>query len=129
MKNVLLVLGLFCFLVSPSFGAMAVSSASPETTVKDISKETKAEWKKLSKKERRVKKKEMRKQIKTLIKKWKEGSDSDLILLVVIAILIPPLAMGLYDGLSGRFWLSLLLTLLFYVPGLIYTLIVLLSEH
>ncbi|MEM1119998.1 MAG: YqaE/Pmp3 family membrane protein [Bacteroidota bacterium] len=48
-------------------------------------------------------------------------------LLVILAILIPPLAMGLYDGITNRFWISLLLTLLFYVPGLIYTLVVILG--
>ncbi|MCO6479571.1 MAG: YqaE/Pmp3 family membrane protein, partial [Phaeodactylibacter sp.] len=44
-------------------------------------------------------------------------------------ILLPPLAMGLYDGITNRFWISLLLTLLFYVPGLVYTLIIILGEN
>lgn len=44
------------------------------------------------------------------------------ILLVFIAILFPPLAVLLVDGLRPPFWLSILLTLLFYVPGLIYAL-------
>ena len=48
-----------------------------------------------------------------------------LLLLVIIAILLPPLAVALVDGLSGRFWICLLLTLLFYLPGLIYALFVL----
>ncbi|MFK7934805.1 MAG: YqaE/Pmp3 family membrane protein [Saprospiraceae bacterium] len=47
---------------------------------------------------------------------------------MLIAILAPPIAMLLYDGLSGRFWLSLLLTILLYLPGLIYTLIVILED-
>jgi uncharacterized membrane protein YqaE (UPF0057 family) len=51
------------------------------------------------------------------------------LLLVIIAILLPPLAVGLHDrGLSTRFWISLLLTLLFYIPGLIYALIVILGK-
>ncbi|MFL5731419.1 MAG: YqaE/Pmp3 family membrane protein [Cytophagaceae bacterium] len=43
-------------------------------------------------------------------------------LLVILAILIPPVAVLLVDGLKGPFWLDILLTLLFYVPGLIYAL-------
>ena len=54
---------------------------------------------------------------------------ADLLLLVIIAILLPPLAMALYDGITSRFWISLLLTLLFYLPGLIYTLVIILGEN
>lgn len=46
------------------------------------------------------------------------------ILLVVLAILIPPLAVALYEGITKRFWISLLLTLLFFIPGVIYSLLV-----
>lgn len=44
------------------------------------------------------------------------------LLLVIVAILLPPVAVLLVDGLGGPFLLSILLTLLFYVPGLIYAL-------
>lgn len=44
------------------------------------------------------------------------------LLLVLAAILFPPLAVGLVDGIGGPFLLSIILTLLFYVPGLIYAL-------
>lgn len=49
------------------------------------------------------------------------------LLLVIVAILLPPLAVALVDGLSTRFWLSLLLTILLYIPGLIYSLYVVLK--
>jgi len=42
------------------------------------------------------------------------------ILLVVLAIILPPVAVLLVDGLRGPFWLSILLTILFYLPGIIY---------
>lgn len=42
------------------------------------------------------------------------------ILLVVLAIIIPPVAVLLVDGARGPFWLSILLTILFYLPGIIY---------
>lgn len=44
------------------------------------------------------------------------------LLLVILAIILPPLAVLLVDGLSGPFWLSILLTILFWVPGVIYAL-------
>ncbi len=50
------------------------------------------------------------------------NDDADTLLLVIIAILLPPLAVLLVDGLTAPFWLDLLLTLLFYFPGLIYAL-------
>jgi uncharacterized membrane protein YqaE (UPF0057 family) len=53
-------------------------------------------------------------------------SDDDTILLVILAILLPPLAVALKDGIGTSFWLDLLLTLLFYFPGMIYALIVVL---
>lgn len=43
-------------------------------------------------------------------------------LLVVIAILLPPLAVGLKEGIGLQLLLSIVLTLLFYVPGLLHAL-------
>lgn len=44
---------------------------------------------------------------------------------LIFAILIPPVGVLLHeDGINGRFWLSLLLTLLFYFPGMIYAVLV-----
>jgi|GEM_PF-2023063 len=48
------------------------------------------------------------------------------VLIIILTILLPPLGVALVFGLSGEFWLSLLLTILFYFPGLIYSLIVIL---
>lgn len=47
-----------------------------------------------------------------------------LILKIIFAILLPPLGVLLHEGFSKRFWLDCLLTLLFYVPGLIFALYV-----
>ncbi len=49
---------------------------------------------------------------------------ADTILLVIIAIFIPFLAVGLYEGITTRFWISLLLTILLFFPGLIYAILV-----
>ncbi len=56
-----------------------------------------------------------------------QETSSNTLLLVIIAFFIPFLAVALYDGISGRFWLSLILTLLFWLPGFIYALIVILE--
>ncbi|MEO0311239.1 MAG: hypothetical protein RIQ89_896 [Bacteroidota bacterium] len=52
----------------------------------------------------------------------------DPVLLVILAVLIPPLAMYLFQGSwNNQCWISLLLSLLFFIPGVIYTLIVILD--
>ena|SRR5690606_24939732 len=92
-----------------------------------------AEKKEMSKKEirqeKRLQKKTVKQELKQAVKNWKKegASDTDTLLLVIVAILLPPLAMAIYDGISNRFWISLLLTLLFYLPGLIYTLVIILG--
>jgi uncharacterized membrane protein YqaE (UPF0057 family) len=42
------------------------------------------------------------------------------ILLIILAVILPPLAVLLVVGLRGPFWLNILLTLLGYIPGLIH---------
>jgi uncharacterized membrane protein YqaE (UPF0057 family) len=82
--------------------------------------------------------KETRQQLKLAVKNHREAvknqapdapMDSELLLYVILAILLPPLAVGLYTGgLTTEFWICLILTLLFYLPGLIYALIVILGS-
>ncbi|HVZ93365.1 MAG TPA: YqaE/Pmp3 family membrane protein [Phycisphaerales bacterium] len=49
------------------------------------------------------------------------------LLLVIIAILVPPLAVGLKKGIGGALVLNILLTLFFYLPGLLHALYVVLT--
>jgi uncharacterized membrane protein YqaE (UPF0057 family) len=44
------------------------------------------------------------------------------ILRIIIAIFIPPLAAFLTVGIKLHFWLNLILTLCFFVPGMIHAL-------
>ena len=44
------------------------------------------------------------------------------ILRIVIAIFLPPLAAFLTVGIGLHFWLNLLLTIFFFVPGMIHAL-------
>lgn len=49
------------------------------------------------------------------------------LLLVIIAILIPPLGVGLKAGIGAPLIINIVLTLLFYVPGLLHALYVILK--
>jgi uncharacterized membrane protein YqaE (UPF0057 family) len=136
MKKTYTILALagFCLFSAPAFAASGSAVTSTESAVAPVpATETNAveagksienEWKNKSAKEKHS----VRKALKQAVKDAKgSASDSETILLVILAILLPPLAMALYDGISNRFWISLLLTLLFFVPGVIYTLVVILS--
>ncbi len=50
------------------------------------------------------------------------------ILRLIAAIFIPPLGVFLQVGLSGQFWLNLLLTLLGYIPGIIHAVWIILKR-
>ncbi len=85
----------------------------------------------LSKKEKREKVREVRSEIKAFKAAQKSGSEpsTNTLLLVILAILLPPLAVYLHEGvINKRFWIDLILTLLFFVPGVIYALIVVLGD-
>ena len=43
---------------------------------------------------------------------------------IILAIIFPPLPIALKQGLSKTFWINVVLTLLFYIPGLIHSLYV-----
>lgn len=85
----------------------------------------------LSKKERKAKIKDVKKEIRAFLAAKKAGQEpsTNTLLLVILAILLPPLAVYLYEGeITTHFWISLLLTLLFYLPGIIYALILILGN-
>lgn len=49
------------------------------------------------------------------------------ILAIILAIFLPPVGVAVHEGITQRFWISLVLTVLFFVPGLIYSLYVILK--
>jgi uncharacterized membrane protein YqaE (UPF0057 family) len=55
------------------------------------------------------------------------ATDTNTLLLAILSILLPPLAVGLKTGLSGTFVLNVVLTLIFWLPGVIHALIVTLA--
>jgi uncharacterized membrane protein YqaE (UPF0057 family) len=42
------------------------------------------------------------------------------IILIILAILLPPLAVFLMSGLGKDFWINLILTVFFWVPGVVH---------
>ncbi|MDH5603490.1 MAG: YqaE/Pmp3 family membrane protein [Cyclobacteriaceae bacterium] len=85
-------------------------------------------------KEERIKiskedKKNLRKELKsTLRKSFEEDAGStDPVLLIILCFLLPPLAVYLVYDVGTEFWISLILTLLGWLPGVIYSLIVVLA--
>ncbi len=50
------------------------------------------------------------------------------ILRLIAAIFIPPLGVFMQVGLSGQFWLNILLTLLGYIPGIIHAVWIILKR-
>ncbi len=123
----------FCTVTSPLFAINVVNptTANSETLPSDVTvKQAMAEFKALSKKEKKERFKQVKKAFKDFKASKKAGAEpsTNTLLLVLLAILLPPLAVYLHEGTTNnRFWLSLILTLLFWIPGVIYALIVVLG--
>ena len=122
----------------PSF-AVSLSSTSEKSTVVEESatpaitsvKDAIKQFKSLSRIEKRDRIKDVKKEIKQYKADKKSGAEpsTNTLLLVILAILLPPLAVYLHEGeTNNKFWLSLLLWLLFIIPGVIYALIVVLGD-
>lgn len=82
-------------------------------------------FKSLSRVERKARVKEVKKYLKEYKANAANASGSnDKVLLAILAILLPPLAVYLHQGTTNdTFWISVLLTLLFWLPGVIFALI------
>ena len=85
------------------------------------------EFNSLSKKEQKERIKEAKKQVKAFKKEKKanKSAEVEMWVLIVLAILLPPLAVYLHQGeINGKFWLSILFWCLFIIPGVIFALLV-----
>ena len=86
-----------------------------------------AEFNHLSKKEKKTRIKEVKKQVKLfkLEKKENKSAKVEMWVLILLSILLPPLAVYLHQGeINKKFWLSIILTILFWIPGVIYAILV-----
>lgn len=141
MKKNLLLFAFLLFIGGQAMSAFVSESKTASTVVNpnevkavpaaDEIKSAMESFKSLSKSERKDKFKEVKKQLKELKAQKKNNSEpsTNTVLLVILAILLPPLAVYLHQGeINSKFWISLLLTLLFFLPGMIYSLLVVLGE-
>jgi uncharacterized membrane protein YqaE (UPF0057 family) len=124
--------------VTPTLASLpSLSHPTEDTTLLNNEKDNEAaktalaEFKSLSAKERRARIHDVKKVLKEYKAAKASGNntaDTNTILLVILAILLPPLAVYLHENeINTKFWISLLLTLLLWLPGVIYALIVILS--
>jgi uncharacterized membrane protein YqaE (UPF0057 family) len=113
-------------MLTPSYASLVVPG-SKEPDAKTV-KAAMAEFRSLSKKEKKERIKNVKKEWKLFIKENKEtksGKKVDEVVLILLAILLPPLAVYLHQGeVNGKFWISLLLWFLFILPGVIYAILV-----
>ena|SRR5882762_9566513 len=126
----------FAIFFNPSYAAVVAPSgnAAPKVGVPDSAalKSALAEFRSLSRKERKERIIEAKKEMKAFKANKKNGSEpsTNTLLLVILAILLPPLAVYLHEGeINNRFWIDCILTLLFFIPGIIYALIVILGDE
>jgi uncharacterized membrane protein YqaE (UPF0057 family) len=85
------------------------------------------EFKNLSRHERKTRIKDAKKLLNEYKADKKAGraAETDQVLLAILAILLPPLAVYLKEEeVNTKFWISLILTLLFWIPGVIFALLV-----
>ena len=85
------------------------------------------EFKNLSRHERKTRIKDAKKLLKEYKADKRAGraAETDQVLLAILAILLPPLAVYLKEEeVNSKFWISLILTLLFWIPGVIFALLV-----
>ena len=135
MRKILFILSVALIQLSVTFAAIPVVDSKKDTASAYVSKDDEAmvknavaAFKSLSKSEKKARIAE----VKKMMKEYKAGKAADdtstnTLLLVILAILLPPLAVYLHENaINGKFWLSILLTLLFWIPGVIYALIVVL---
>lgn len=122
-------------IILQSFGASIIHNPVAETNpVKHDSTSVSTavhDFMSLSRSDRRLRIKEAKSAIKEYKAEKRSGiqPSTNQLLLVILAIILPPLAVYLHEGvINNKFWLDLLLTLLFFLPGVIYALIVVLAK-
>lgn len=115
-------------LAAPASGVVP-NTANPTETV--AAKDALKTFKSLNRKERKSRLRDARRVWKEYRadKKAGKATDDRMVLLVILCILLPPLAVYLKeDEINTKFWISLVLTLLFWIPGVVYALLVVFDE-
>jgi uncharacterized membrane protein YqaE (UPF0057 family) len=133
MRKKILMFAFALIQLSVSFAAVPVVESKKDSASAYVSKDDEAmvknavaAFKSLSKKEKKARIADAKELLKNYKAEKAAGDAStNTLLLAILAILLPPLAVYLHeDAINSKFWISLLLTLLFWIPGVIYALIV-----
>lgn len=135
MRKKFLILGVALIQLSAIFAAVPVVDTKKDSASAYVSKDDEAmvknavaAFKSLSREERKARiadAKQLLKEYKTSKAEKTSEASTNTLLLAILAILLPPLAVYLHENaINTKFWISLLLTLLFWLPGVIYALIV-----
>lgn len=128
----LLLIGLIVAFVPTEALASVPSSKKTTSSTESVPvKEAVRDFKHLRRSERKAKIREVKKAIRNFKAEKKSGraSDDQTVLLVILSILLPPLAVYLKeDEINSKFWIDLILTLIFWIPGVIYALLVVFDE-
>ena len=136
MRKKLLILSVAMLQLSVTFAAIPVVDSKKDSATAYVSKNDEAmvknavaAFKSLSKSEKKARMAEVKQLMKDYkVQKASGEAGTNTILLAILAILLPPLAVYLHENdFNTKFWISLLLTCLFWIPGVIYALIVVLS--
>jgi uncharacterized membrane protein YqaE (UPF0057 family) len=127
----LALVAILCGFFMPAVNAVTLprnsnsSNPDPATVKAAVS-----EFLNLSKKEKKARIKEVKKAVKVYKAEKKAEPAANKTLQIIFAILLPPLGVYLHEGeINNRFWISILLTLLFFIPGMIYALIIVLGDN
>jgi len=127
MKKIIFTIVVFSAIALSSISTSAAILPPASTKTEAQIKEAVNEFNSLSKndkKERISKVKAAVQQYKTNLKNG-ERIDDNKLLAIIFAILIPPVGVVLYENkVTTKFWISLLLTFIFWLPGMIYSLLV-----
>ena len=120
------------FAAIPFFNSTVQAAILPPASTQELKteaqiKEAVSEFNTLSKSE----KKDRASKVKSAIQQYKstlksgDKIDDNKLLAIIFAILIPPVGVVLYENkVTTKFWISLLLTFIFWLPGMIYSLLV-----
>lgn len=71
----------------------------------------------------KAEKRELKRELKDVLKQDR-GMGGASIVEIILAIFIPPLAVFLHEGITSRFWISIILWILGVLPGIIFALLV-----
>ncbi|WNJ21096.1 YqaE/Pmp3 family membrane protein [Pontibacter sp. G13] len=125
MRLTIIICSLLLLFVMPSPTAFAGQAPTGSHTALNAGDEAPREFTRAERKAAKKKLKQALKDARQAAKDPNSTTKAPYWLIVILAILLPPLGVFLYDEeINNRFWISLLLTILFWIPGAIYAILI-----